>query len=61
MPELLRDGVTGWLVAGADEAVDAVAKLDRLDRAGCRIDAVTRFSAARMVADYERLFARVIS
>jgi glycosyltransferase involved in cell wall biosynthesis len=61
MPELLRDGVTGWLVAGADEAVDAVAKLDRLDRAACRIDAVTRFSAARMVADYERLFARVIS
>ncbi len=61
MPELLRDGVTGWLVADADEAVDAVARLDRLDRAACRIDAVTRFSAARMVADYERLFSRVIS
>jgi glycosyltransferase involved in cell wall biosynthesis len=59
MPELLRDGVTGWLVSDADEAVDAVARLDRLDRAACRIDAVTRFSAARMVADYERLFARV--
>jgi glycosyltransferase involved in cell wall biosynthesis len=60
MPELLRDGVTGWLVADADHAVGAVARLDRLDRAACRIDAVTRFSAARMVADYERLFARVV-
>jgi glycosyltransferase involved in cell wall biosynthesis len=59
MPELLRDGVTGYLVADADAAVDAVARLDRLDRAACRIDAVTRFSAPRMVADYERLFARV--
>jgi glycosyltransferase involved in cell wall biosynthesis len=61
MPELLRDGVTGYLVADADAAVDAVARLDRLDRAACRIDAVTRFSAPRMVADYERLFARVIA
>ena len=59
MPELLRDGVTGYLVADAQEAVDAVARLDRLDRAACRIDAVTRFSASRMVADYERLFTRV--
>jgi len=61
MPELLRDGVTGWLVADADAAVDAVRRLDRLDRAACRIDAVTRFSAARMVADYERLFAGVVT
>ncbi len=61
MPELLRDGVTGYLVADADAAVDAVGRLDRLDRAACRIDAVTRFSAARMVADYERLFARVVA
>jgi glycosyltransferase involved in cell wall biosynthesis len=59
MPELLRDGVTGYLVAHADEAVDAVARVDRLDRAACRIDAVNRFSSSRMVADYERLFARV--
>jgi glycosyltransferase involved in cell wall biosynthesis len=61
MPELLRDGVTGYLVADADEAVDAVARLDRLDRAACRIDAVRRFSAARMVDDYERLFSRVVA
>jgi glycosyltransferase involved in cell wall biosynthesis len=59
MPELLRDGVTGYLVGDAVEAVAAVARIDRLDRAACRIDAVTRFSSARMVADYERLFARV--
>jgi glycosyltransferase involved in cell wall biosynthesis len=61
MPELLRDGVTGYLVSDAAAAVDAVARLDRLDRAACRIDAVTRFSASRMVADYERLFARVVA
>ena len=59
MPELLRDGVTGYLVHDEQEAVDAVARLDRLDRDSCRADAVTRFSASRMAADYERLFTRV--
>ena len=59
MPELLDDGVTGFLVRGADDAVAAVGRLDRLDRAVCRRTAQTRFSAERMVADYEALFARV--
>ena len=59
MPELLDDGVTGFLVRGADDAVAAVGRLDRLDRAVCRRIAQTRFSAERMVADYEALFARV--
>ena len=59
MPELLDDGVTGFLVRGADDAVAAVGRLDRLDRAVCRSTARTRFSAERMVADYEALFARV--
>jgi glycosyltransferase involved in cell wall biosynthesis len=59
MPELLDDGVTGFLVQGSDDAVAAVGRLDRLDRAVCRRTAETRFSAERMVADYEALFARV--
>ncbi|MFC6237606.1 glycosyltransferase family 4 protein [Longivirga aurantiaca] len=59
MPELIRDGVTGFLVASVDDAVDAVARLGSIDRASCRSDAAQRFSAGRMVADYERLFAAV--
>jgi glycosyltransferase involved in cell wall biosynthesis len=60
MPELLTDGVTGFLVSGSDEAVDAVGRLRELDRATCRRVAQTRFSAERMVSDYERLFADVV-
>ena len=60
MPELIRDGVTGFLVDGPDAAVAAVARLGGLDRAACRDDAARRFAADRMVADYEDLFARVI-
>jgi glycosyltransferase involved in cell wall biosynthesis len=59
MPELVRSGVTGFLVADVPAAVAAVADAARVDRAACRSDAVARFSADRMVDDYERLFLRV--
>ena len=61
MPELIRDGVTGFLVGSVDAAVAAAARLGAIDRAVCRSDAAQRFSADRMVADYERLFAAVIA
>jgi glycosyltransferase involved in cell wall biosynthesis len=60
MPEILRDGVTGFLVDDLDGAVAAVSALDRVDRAACRRDAVERFSADRMVDDYLTLFERVV-
>jgi glycosyltransferase involved in cell wall biosynthesis len=61
MPELLVDGVTGFLVDDIESSVEAVARLGTLDRQRCRADAATRFGADRMVDDYERLFARIIA
>ena len=60
MPEIIRPGRSGFLVAGVDEAVSAVAATGDLDRAACRDDALARFSADRMVDEYERLFQRVV-
>lgn len=59
MPELVRDGVTGFLVGDVDAAVAAVGRVAGLDRGACRSDAQTRFAADRMVDDYVRLFERV--
>ena len=50
MPELIRDGQTGFIVRDVADAVAAVAALPRVDRSACRRDAEERFSAARMVA-----------
>jgi glycosyltransferase involved in cell wall biosynthesis len=61
MPELIRDGVTGFLVGDDDQAVAAVGRLAEIDRQTCRTEAVTRFSADRMVADYLALFERILS
>ncbi len=59
MPEILRDGVTGFLVDTVDEGVSAVAALGGIDRVRCRAEVLERFSADRMVDDYERLLTAV--
>jgi glycosyltransferase involved in cell wall biosynthesis len=60
MPELVLPGVSGFLARDVPDAVDAVARVGTVDRAGCRAHAVARFSSDRMVDEYERLFARVV-
>jgi glycosyltransferase involved in cell wall biosynthesis len=60
VPEVLDDGVTGFIVADEDEAVAAVEQLDRLDRERIRRVFETRFSARRMIADYLRLYGLLI-
>jgi glycosyltransferase involved in cell wall biosynthesis len=61
MPELVRPGVSGFLVEDVAAAVAAVGRVEGIGRAACRADAVARFSSERMVDDYERLFQRVIA
>lgn len=52
MPEVIDEGVTGYLADDADAAAVAVSAAVRLDRAQIRARARARFSAERMVADY---------
>jgi glycosyltransferase involved in cell wall biosynthesis len=59
MPEIVRDGRTGFLVDDVASAVEAVGRVPVLRRGDCRDDVEARFTAARMVADYAALFTRV--
>ncbi len=60
--EVIADGVTGYLVAHGDydAAVRAVAQAPTLNRAACRAHVAARFSLARMLTDYESLYARLL-
>ena len=60
MPEIVADGVTGFLVSDLDEAEAALARVPSLDRQACRAHAEARFSAERMVDDYIRLYERIL-
>ncbi len=61
MPEIVDEGVTGLLVRDLDGAVAAVGRVAALDRAACRALAAGRFSAARMVDDYLRVYGLVLA
>ncbi len=57
-PELVEDGLTGWVVEDVEGMAAALARLARFDRAACRRRAVERFSADRMTRDYLAVYAR---
>ena len=56
VPEVLLDGVTGFVVDSHEAAVAAVERLATIDRAGVRAVFEARFTARRMGDDYERLY-----
>jgi glycosyltransferase involved in cell wall biosynthesis len=60
MPEVVDEGVTGFLVQTVEQAVDAVIQAGGLDRAGCRAQARQRFGVDRMVDGYERVYKRIV-
>jgi glycosyltransferase involved in cell wall biosynthesis len=59
VPELVEDGVTGFVAASEDDMVELIrpaGPVDALDRGRIREIAVRRFDRTRMVADYERVY-----
>jgi glycosyltransferase involved in cell wall biosynthesis len=59
VPEVVRPGVNGFLGESVDDLVDAVKRVDTIDRAACRADFERRFSVARMTDDYEAVYRRL--
>jgi glycosyltransferase involved in cell wall biosynthesis len=60
VPEVIEHGRTGFVCQSEAELVAAVDRIGELDRFACRQAAETRFSAARMAADYEQLYASLV-
>jgi glycosyltransferase involved in cell wall biosynthesis len=56
VPEVVTDGVTGMLASDTSGLVDAVARVNDLDRQACRRAAEERFSDRAVVEAYESLY-----
>jgi len=61
VPEVVEDGVTGFVVDDVAGALAAAAKVPTLDRAKIRARCAERFSRDRMVADYLAVYERVLA
>jgi glycosyltransferase involved in cell wall biosynthesis len=62
VPEVIDDGVTGFIVDSVEDAIVATQNVHRLDRYRCREVFERRFNATRMaknhIALYEQLLER---
>ena len=56
VPEVMDDGVTGFIVDSEDEAVAALARVPTLDRAAVRERFELRWTARRMAQDYVDIY-----
>ena len=61
MPELVRDGETGFLVDTEAAAVGAISRVGSLDRLACRRWVEERFTIQGMVAGYEALYESLVA
>jgi glycosyltransferase involved in cell wall biosynthesis len=52
VPEVIDDGITGFVVPGEAEAVEAIGRLSELDRRQVRRHFEKRFTTGRMAQDY---------
>jgi glycosyltransferase involved in cell wall biosynthesis len=61
VPEVIEDGVTGFLVNSIDEAVQRVDDVKNLDRAAIRRTFERRFSSERMASNYVAIYQRMMA
>lgn len=60
IPEVVADGVSGFVVDSLEAAVAALARLEVLERRAVRRYAEARFSRERMVADYLKVYRAIL-
>jgi glycosyltransferase involved in cell wall biosynthesis len=60
VPEVVDDGVTGFIGDSLEEMALAIRRVGELDRSACRARAEQRFSADHMAAGYERIYQAVL-
>jgi glycosyltransferase involved in cell wall biosynthesis len=60
-PEIVGDGITGFLCDDLSVMADRLVDVDKLDRAACRRAVEQEFATDRMFEEYERLFHRILA
>ena len=60
LPEVVQDGVTGFIVESLDEAVKALPRIDGISCEDCVRHSQRHFSSAKMADEYQRLYSLLL-
>ncbi len=60
VPEVIRNGLNGYVVRNVDEALQALERLSTIDRRKCRQYFELNFSDERMAEEYLRIYQKLI-
>jgi len=60
VPEVIRNGLNGFICNSVEDAISAVHSIPTLDRRAARRDCETRFSSSVLVDQYERLCGEMV-
>jgi len=59
VPEILEDGVTGFIRETDDELVEAIGRLDEISRQSCREYVRGKFDIQRMAMKYLNVYSKI--
>jgi glycosyltransferase involved in cell wall biosynthesis len=60
VPEIIDNGISGFIVNSVDEAVAAVGQVQNISREKCRKKFEERFHVQTMVDNYEKVYSRIV-
>lgn len=58
-PEIIKDGVNGFIVDGVDGIMEAMGRVNEIDRRKCRESFEERFTLERMVCEHAELYEKM--
>ena len=60
IPELVKSGVTGYVVEDIEGMLEAVQNIGQIDRKACRAHALENFNVAKMADAYEAVYKQLL-
>lgn len=61
VPEIVRDGISGYVVDTADEMAQKIMEIKKIDRYKTRKYALERFSVEKMTDGYEEIYQKILA
>lgn len=61
IPEVIKHNKTGFVVKNEKEMIEAIKKIDQINRTDCREHIENNFTVEKMVDGYERIYKKIVS